>query len=115
MNRWAWLVALSLIAISGPAAVQTDPWAPIRRMVGEWSGTTSGQPGDGTVARRYAFDLNDRYRHETNTSEYPPQERNTKGEPHEHRSLFSHDRQLKALALRRSHVEGFVFSSGTMS
>jgi hypothetical protein len=108
MNRWAWLVALSLIAISGPAAVQTDPWAPIRRMVGEWSGTTSGQPGDGTVARRYAFVLNDRYLHETNTSEYPPQERNTKGERHEHWSLFSHDRQLKALALRQFHVEGFV-------
>jgi hypothetical protein len=107
MNRLAWLAALPL-TLSSAVAAQNDPWTTIRRLVGEWSGTSSGQPGDGTVARRYAFVLNDRYLHETNTSEYPPQERNKKGERHEHWGVFSHDRQHKALVLRHFHVEGFV-------
>jgi hypothetical protein len=108
MNRLAWPAALLLALSSAIAAAQTDPWAPIRRLVGEWSGTSSGEPGDGSVVRRYAFVLNERYLHETNTSEYPPQERNKKGERHEHWGLFSHDRQHKTLVLRHFHVEGFI-------
>jgi hypothetical protein len=108
MNRLAWPLALLLAWGPALATAQTDAWAPIRRLVGEWSGTSSGQPGDAAVVRRYAFVLNDRYLHETNTSEYPPQERNKKGERHEHWGLFSHDRQHKALVLRHFHVEGFV-------
>ena len=108
MNRRGWPLALFLAWSPAFVAAQADPWMAIRRMVGEWSGTSSGQPGDATVVRRYAFVLNDRYLHETNTSEYPPQERNKKGERHEHWSLFSHDKQQKALVLRQFHVEGFV-------
>ena len=108
MNRLAWPVAVLLAWSSAVAAAQADPWAPIRRLVGEWSGTSAGQPGEGTVVRRYAFVLNDRYLHETSTSEYPPQERNKKGERHDHWGLFSYDRQHNALVLRHFHVEGFV-------
>lgn len=90
MNCLASPVALLLTLCSATAAAQTDPWAPIQRLVGEWSGTSSGQPGEGTVLRRYAFVLNDRYLHETNTSEYPPQERNKKGERYEHWGLVSY-------------------------
>ena len=52
MNRFAWPVALSMVWGSAIAQAQTDPWAAIRRLVGEWSGTSSGQPGDGTVGSR---------------------------------------------------------------
>jgi hypothetical protein len=41
-------------------------------------------------------------------SEYPPQEKNPKGERHEHWGMFSFDRQQKLLMLRHFHVEGFV-------
>jgi hypothetical protein len=108
MNRFAWPVTLLMVWVSAIAQAQVDPWAAIRRLVGEWSGTSSGQPGDGNVVRRYSFVLNDRYLHETNTSEYPPHERNKKGERHEHWGLFSYDQQHKALVLRHFHVEGFV-------
>jgi hypothetical protein len=80
----------------------------MRRFVGEWSGTTSGEPGDGTVARKYAFVMNGRFIHETNTSRYPPQEKNKAGEVHEHWGMFSFDKARKLLVLRQFHIEGFV-------
>jgi hypothetical protein len=36
------------------------------------------------------------------------QEKNPKGEQHEHRGLFSFDRARKLLMLRQFHIEGFV-------
>jgi hypothetical protein len=85
-----------------------DPWAPVRFMAGTWQGTASGQAGDGTVTRSYEFVLNNRFLHERNVSTYPPQERNAKGEVHEHWSFISYDRGRKTLVLRQFHVEGFV-------
>jgi len=99
-------VVLLTSVIGGSA--QTDPWNPIRRLVGNWSGTSSGQPGEGAVTRRYSLVLNDRFIQEINTSEYPPQEKNKRGERHEHWGMFSFDRQLKLLVLRHFHVEGFI-------
>jgi thiol-disulfide isomerase/thioredoxin len=86
----------------------SDPWQPIRFMVGDWEGTSEGRPGAGTVRRTYAFVLGDRYLHEKNVSTYPSQERNPAGDVHEHWSFFSHDRARGALVLRQFHQEGFV-------
>jgi hypothetical protein len=60
------------------------------------------------VTRRYNWVLGDRYLHEVNTSVYPPQERNKKGERHDHWSLFSYDRARKLIVMRQFHIEGFV-------
>jgi len=49
-----------------------------------------------------------RYIQETNTSTYLPQEKNRKGEVHEHAGMFSYDKQRKLLMLRQFHIEGFV-------
>lgn len=94
-----------------PAAAQSaaaDPWLPIRRLVGEWSGPTSGAAGDGVSTRRYGFVLDGRFLHEVTESVYPPQERNRQGERHRHWGLFSVDRARGLLVLRHFHVEGFV-------
>jgi hypothetical protein len=105
---------VALLALAGPAArgaeppPAADPWQPLRRFVGDWAGSSNGRSGEATVTRRYAWALNERYLHETSTSVYPPQERNPKGERHEHWGLFSHDRLRKTLVLRQFHVEGFV-------
>jgi hypothetical protein len=77
-------------------------------MVGEWEGESEGQPGKGTVRRTYGFVLRDRFLFEQNVSTYPPQPKNEKGEVHEHRSFFSHDRGRGTLVLRQFHQEGFV-------
>jgi hypothetical protein len=103
---WAVLV-VPLVALPADAP-NPDPWAPLRFLVGHWEGTTEGEPGPGTVARSYEFVLGNRFIHERNTSTYPPQEKNEKGEVHEHWSFLSFDRMRKALVLRQFHTEGFV-------
>lgn len=85
-----------------------DPWQSVQRLLGEWAGTTNGQAGSGSVLRRYAQVMGQRYIHETNTSTYPPQERNKAGEVHEHWGMVSFDKARKVLMLRQFHIEGFV-------
>jgi hypothetical protein len=103
-----WIGALLLATSAFGQQPAPDPWAPVRFLVGHWQGTASGQPGEGTVARQYEFILGQRFLHERNTSTYPPQDRNKKGETHEHWSFLSYDRARKLLVLRQFHVEGFV-------
>lgn len=85
-----------------------SPFAPIQFLVGDWQGTSEGQPGKGTVERTYRLVLGDKFLHERNVSTYPPQPKNEKGEVHEHWSFFSHDRARRTLVLRQFHQEGFV-------
>jgi hypothetical protein len=77
-------------------------------MIGTWSGTSSGSAGEANVQRRYVFVMGGRYLHETNTSTYPPQEKNKTGEVHEHWGMFNYDKQRKTLVLRQFHIESFV-------
>jgi hypothetical protein len=95
------------IAIKVPAADQ-DVFAPIRFLMGTWTGTASGEPGSGTAQRTYAFVLGNKFVHERNQTTYPPQERNKAGEVHEHWSLIGYDKARKLLTFRQFHQEGFV-------
>ncbi len=88
--------------------VPADQWAAVRFLLGSWEGTSTGRPGTGSVRREYRFVLRDRFIEERHTSIYPPQERNPRGEVHEHVSYISHDRARKQLVLRQFHVERFV-------
>ncbi len=90
------------------ATPAVDPWAPVRFLIGQWTGETEGEPGKGTVTRSYRFVLKDRFIHEQNVSTYPPQPKNEKGEVHEHWSFLSCDRARHTLVLRQFHQEGFV-------
>lgn len=106
-------VALFLLVMTGTASGAgkgdaESPWAPIRFLVGDWEGESEGQPGKGTVKRTYRFVLGDKFLHERNVSNYPPQPKNEKGEVHEHWSFFSHDRARRTLVFRQFHQEGFV-------
>lgn len=103
-------VALSptfLLATQQPAA-STDALSPIASLVGRWTGTTAGQPGNGTVEREYERILGSRFIQVRNRSTYPPQEKNRKGEVHEDIGLFSFDSSRKLIVLRQFHTEGFV-------
>jgi hypothetical protein len=103
-----WSAALlPLFALSADSP-NPDPWATVRFLVGQWEGTTDGQPGHGTVVRSYEFVLGERFIHERSTSTYLPQEKNKAGEVHEHWSLLSYDRMRNVLVLRQFHTEGFV-------
>lgn len=103
--------SLLLLLVFMPSAAQeqaADRWAPIRLLIGSWQGDATGKAGDGSASRQYEFIMRDRFVREVNVSTYPPQERNPKGEVHEHQGFFSFDNARKAIVLRQFHVEGFV-------
>ncbi len=103
-------IAFCIWIISSVVSAQEkkpDVWQPVRFLVGEWDGTSEGQPGSGTVQRSYSFVLKDRYIHEKNVSTYPPTEKQ-KGDDHEHWSFVSYDRKRGTLVLRQFHQEGFI-------
>jgi hypothetical protein len=105
---------LLVIAILGPqagaqqGASTSDRFAALRFLVGTWRGDQTGQPGLGTAERTYQFMLNDRFLQETNTSTYPPQDKNRNGEVHHHMSMISYDTARKLFVFRQFHTEGFV-------
>jgi len=106
-------LVMSVAVLAAPAWAaepQPDPWSPVKRFVGEWVGTASGQAGEGAVTRKYASVMNGRFIQELNTSRYPAQEKNKAGEVHEHMGMFSYDKARKLIVLRQFHIEGFVNS-----
>jgi hypothetical protein len=105
------VLVLLLLLVGGSSSAETPPadhWAPIRFLLGSWEGTATGQAGDGTVSRQYAFIMKERFVREVNTSTYLQQERNPQGEVHEHEGIFSYDKARKSIILRQFHIEGFV-------
>jgi hypothetical protein len=106
------VVVISLVLLASPSrfdARQTaDPFAQVSFMVGRWESTIEGQPGKGNGRREYTRVLNNRFIRILNRSEYPPQEKNPKGEIHDDEGFFSFDRARKRLVLRQFHVESFV-------
>lgn len=108
------IAILLVIAFLGPqqsapqGTSKPDRFAPLRFLAGTWRGDQAGQPGRGTAERTYEFILNDRFLQETNTSTYPPQEKNKNGEVHHHMSMISYDTARKLFVFRQFHTEGFV-------
>src|SRR5262245_4129046 len=93
------------ITLQSPSA---DPWVNVRPLAGTWTGSSNGEPGNGTVVRSYEFVLDNKYLHVRNKSTYAPQPKNPKGEVHEDWGMFSYDSGRKKLVLRQFHIEGFV-------
>jgi hypothetical protein len=105
-------VALTVAVVLTSAAAQTNETglARLSFMVGEWRGTSSGDPGDGKVERVCTKVLNDRFIECRTTTTYPPQPKNKKGEVHVERAFYSYDKGSQKLRLRQFHGEGFVNS-----
>jgi hypothetical protein len=111
--KWTALFVVALLAPAGLAqqsSIQprTDPFAPLRFMTGSWRGVNTGQAGEGTSERVYAFEFDETFLAVRNTAVYPPQPKNTKGETHRDTGFFSYDKARKLLVLRQFHSEGFV-------
>ncbi len=84
------------------------PLRPVQFLIGDWIGTTKGEPGHGTGERHYELVLGGEFLRGTNRTVYPPQEKNPKGEVHEDIAYFSFDSTRKKVVLRQFHIEGFV-------
>lgn len=101
-------LAPMLVSATRQAPAPADALASLMPLVGRWTGTIEGQPGNGTVERTYERVLNGRFIEARNRSTYPPQEKNKRGETHEDVGLFSFDAGRKRIVLRQFHTEGFV-------
>ena len=111
IHRIAVLLVIAFLRAQAGAqqgASTPDRFAALRFLAGTWRGDQAGQPGRGTAERTYQFILDDRFLQETNTSTYPPQEKNTNGEVHHHMSMISYDTARKLFVFRQFHTEGFV-------
>ena len=103
------LASAALIGVSaGQETTRPDPLQPLDFLVGRWEGASDGKPGAGNVQREYVRVLGSRFLQANNTSIYPPQAKNPKGEKHEDIGFFSFDSTRKRFVLRQFHVEGFV-------
>ena len=102
------IALLGAPARSQESAARPDHFAALRFLAGTWRGDQAGQPGRGIAERTYEFILNERFLQETNTSTYPPQEKNKNGEIHHHMSMISYDAARKLFVFRQFHTEGFV-------
>lgn len=102
------LVLVSLASIGAAAQTPQDNLAALAPLLGKWTGPTEGQPGTGTSERVYERVLRSRFIRVRNTTVYPPQQKNPKGETHEEEGWFSFDRARQLMLLRQFHVEGFV-------
>ena len=114
VGRGRRVLGFSLVCLITVGTVAGDQPKPVDRfervtfLIGRWEGTSEGRPGKGTVRREYAPALNGRFIRVRNRNEYPPQEKNPKGEIHEDEGFISFDRARKKLVYRQFHVEGFV-------
>lgn len=103
---------LLIACLTTGAAAQDSPtpdrFAPLRFLAGRWRGEQTGKPGQGIAERTYAFVLDDRFLQETNTSTYPPQDKNKAGEIHHHISMIGYDGARQRFVFRQFHTEGFV-------
>jgi len=108
------IIALLFVAVvsihpfAGQPATQPDVFGLLRFFVGTWRGDQSGEPGHGTVERKYEFVLDGNFLEVKNKSTYPPQEKNKTGEIHQDMGLISYDKARKKLIFRQFHIEGFV-------
>jgi hypothetical protein len=89
-------------------ARKSDPWQPVRVLLGKWEGDAQGEPGSGRSEREYRLTLNDRFIRVDGKSTYPPQPKNPKGEVHQDVGFISYDKAAQKLVFRQFHGEGFV-------
>lgn len=104
-------ILVSILALAPAHALFAEPASGLRQldfMIGRWTGTSRGEPGEGTVERECRRLLNDRFLECRSTVTYPPQEKNVKGEVHVELSLYSFDRKSGEIRVRQFHGEGFV-------
>jgi len=92
----------------GQLSKQDSIWSPMKYFVGEWTGKSDGQPGNGTYERTYQFVLNRKFIEIKNKSTWSPTTENPKGEVHEDIGYISYDNARKTFVLRQFHIDGFV-------
>jgi hypothetical protein len=96
-------ILILALAVATNAEPKPDNLAPLAFILGEWEGTSKGEPGEGKMRRTCEKVLNDRFIECRTTVTYEK-------EVHHDVAYYSYDRAAKKLRLRQFHGEGFVNS-----
>ena len=83
------------------AAKAPQSLADLDQLVGRWSGTSKGKPGDGTIERECDRILNGQFIQCRTRATYAR-------ETHTDIAIYSYDRNAKKVRMRQFHEEGFV-------
>jgi len=83
-------------------------WSTFKPFIGYWSGTGTGEPGNGKYTRSYQYIFGNTFIEINNKSTYEPTEKHPKGEVHEDKGYISYDKKRKKFVLRQFHKESFV-------
>src|SRR5688572_28714730 len=108
MKALLMVLALTPVLCFGQMTKRDSLWLPFQPFIGNWTGTSEGEPGTGKYERSYKFIFDKRFIEVANKSIYPPSQKNPKGEVHEDVGYISYDRIRKVFILRQFHIEGFV-------
>lgn len=104
-------IALALACLIGPLAqaqgTPSDPWIPLRFLVGEWRGAITGDQGTGAVTRHYRFILSGEYLQERSMANFPPQPLQPDGAVLNSASFLLYDKVQHVLVFRQLHHERF--------
>ena len=95
-------------AVIGDEPDATDPWAPVRVLLGEWQGAGSGFGGESQVRHSYAFVIQGHFIQSTTVSNFEPKEDGTPSEIHEDWGFLSFDSDRGKIVFRQFLSEGFV-------
>lgn len=104
-------VPIQQVDPSSQAKEASDPWAPLRLLVGAWEGAIDGKLGKGRGLRRYEFINKGSFLLCRHLSVRLPQEKSPDGDQHEELGVFSFDSQRKLLVYREFLSEGVVVQS----
>jgi hypothetical protein len=103
------ILLMAPLAVNGQTLSKKDSmWLPVKFFIGNWTGDSEGDPGNGKYERSYRFIFDNQFIEVKNKSTYPPTAKNRKGEVHEDVGYISYDKMRKTFVLRQFHKEGFV-------
>lgn len=104
------VILASLLAplAQGQHCATDTAWAAMQPLLGKWSGVSEGEPGKGTVQRTVAPALDGAFVRINDQGEFPPQEKNPKGERHADEGFIAFDRAARTFRFKQFSQGGIL-------
>jgi hypothetical protein len=80
-------------------------WEPFNFLIGKWEGSGTGKFGESKIEREYEYLMGGTYIIGKNKSTYEEQEKNPKGEIHDHWDIISYNKVKAKYVFRQFHAE----------
>lgn len=101
-------VLLIIISVSKIFS-QSDPFANLKFLVGNWAGEGSGFGNvKSKIESNFEIEMDGKYIEVINQSAFEPTERNEDGEKHKDEGFISYDKARNKIVYRQFNIEGYV-------